>query len=107
MAPEQGKECANHDILAQAYRYIRERLRRLIHHQAGSCLHTVSGKGHRARYQGDDYIKGRLRVTQRLNGEEGAADGSDDGVNSVPDRVEPGNFVDEELEHEEDAGKIP
>src|SRR5258707_15328268 len=60
MAPEQGKEAADQDILAQAYRHAGERLRRLIHHYTGSRLHAASCTGHRGGYHATAYIEARL-----------------------------------------------
>ena len=42
-------------------------------------------------------------MAEHLNGEQGAADRAYDGVDSVPSRVEPRNFVCEKLQEIEDA----
>ena len=42
-------------------------------------------------------------MAEHLNGEQGAADRAYDGVDSVPSRVEPRNFVREKLQEIEDA----
>ena len=43
-------------------------------------------------------------MSQYLNGEKRAADRPDDGVDGVPDRINPWYFVGEKLEHKKDAG---
>ena len=51
----------------------------------------------------DDDIEGGSGMTEHLNGEERAADRTNDGVNGVPGGVDPRNFIGEKLQEIEDA----
>ena len=52
----------------------------------------------------NDYCKRRTRVAKHLNRQQGTANWPNDGVNSVPDRIYPGNFVGKKLEEIENTG---
>ena len=52
----------------------------------------------------NDYCKRRTRVAKHLNRQQCAANWPNDGVNSVPDRIYPGNFVGKKLEEIENTG---
>ena len=43
-------------------------------------------------------------MTDNLDGEKRASDRSNDGMDSVPDRINPGNFVGEKFEQKKNAG---
>src|SRR2546430_2513612 len=43
-------------------------------------------------------------MSEHLNGEKGASDWSNDGMESVPDAINPGNFIGEKLEEKKNTG---
>src|SRR2546430_2836423 len=54
--------------------------------------------------QHNDNIQGWTGMSENLDGEKRAPDWSNDGMDSVPDRINPGNFICEKFEEKKNAG---
>ena len=99
------RESAEHgDIFAKTERDIRKRFWRCVAGQTRGRFGRVRNKTRSAREQSDDHGESRTRMSQHLNGEQRAADRTDDGVHGVPGGIDPRNFVGEKFEEIENAG---
>jgi len=54
--------------------------------------------------QHNDHIQRRTGMSEHLDGEKRASDWSNDGMDCVPDGINPGNFVGEKFEQEKNTG---
>jgi hypothetical protein len=63
----------------------------------------VRGERGSAGEQHNDNIQGWTGMSDNLDGEKRAPDWSNDGMDSVPDRINPGNFIGEKFEQKKNA----
>ncbi|MEY2491832.1 MAG: hypothetical protein QOH24_783, partial [Verrucomicrobiota bacterium] len=103
MKMQQGQSTENGCVFAEAEGDIRERFRGCIGNKACRCLGGMGRKRSRAGEKNDHDIEAGTRMTEHLDCEERSTNWPDDGMNSVPCRIDPGNFIGEEFEQEEHA----
>src|SRR5437660_8132508 len=77
---------------------------RCVGKEAGRSLGGVRRERGGACEQHNNNIQGWTGMSENLEGEKRAPDWSNDGMDSVPDRINPGNFICEKFEQKKNAG---
>ena len=88
---------------ANAESDIRKWFRRTVRDEARRRFGRVGDEAGAAGQQNQEHVEGRSGMAEHLNREERAADRPDDGVNGVPGRIDPRDFVREKFEEIENA----
>jgi seryl-tRNA synthetase len=101
MNERQSAEDGN--VFGNAESDIRKWFRRTVRHEARRRLRRVGDEGGAAGQQNQEHVEGRSRMAEHLNREQRAADRPDDGVNGVPGRIHPRDFIREKFEEIENA----
>ena len=92
------------DILDDAQADVRCRLGRAVGDETRGCFRGVRDQAGGTAEQNDEHIDDRRMMAEHLDGEERAADRTDDGVDCIPCGIEPGHFIGEKFERVHDAG---
>ena len=100
----EGESAEHEDVFGDAESDVGERLRRSVAGQARGSFGGVTNQSRAAREERNQDGHGGAGMAEHLNGEQRAANRSDDGVHGVPDRIDPRNFVGQEFEQVEAAG---
>ncbi|MCK7518985.1 MAG: hypothetical protein MZV64_15305 [Ignavibacteriales bacterium] len=88
----------NEDVFPEAEQPVGERLRAGVGHHARAGLRDVGAAGHDAAQQRRQAGHRGRRLPERRDRNQRTSDRTDEGVQGVPDRVDPGDFVGEELD---------
>ena len=91
------------NVFGHAESDIRKWFRRTVRHQARRRFGRVGDEAGAAGQQNQEHVESRSGMAEHLNREQGAADGPDDGVNGVPGRIHPRDFVREKFQKIENA----
>ena len=100
---EERQSSEDGDIFAHAQSNIGKGLRRTVRHEARRRLGGVGDQTRPSGQQSQEDVERWSGMAEHLNREQGAADRANDGVNSIPSRIHPRDFVGEKLEEIENA----
>ena len=97
---QSGQDCS---VFAKTQPDVRKGFWRRVAGETRRRFCSVSNEARAAGKQSNDYRKRRTRMTEHLNCQKGATDGANNGVHSVPGRIEPRDFVGQKFEQIENA----
>jgi hypothetical protein len=101
---EKGEEACDEDVFGDAGEDVRERFRGGVDEEAETGFGEMRGEaGDACEDACHDLVRG-VGGAHDVEGEEDGAGGADDGVEGVPETVDPWDFIDEGLEQEEQEG---
>jgi hypothetical protein len=72
--------------------------------EAGAGFCGMGDESGAAGEESDKDFHGGMEFSEDAEGEEAAADGADESVDGIPEGIDPGDFIGEELEGEEEGG---